>query len=331
MLGLRRAILRAARSQPKRFLANGRNGRLFRRFSRKFRGGDVTSLTCFSVVDGIRLRHHPWSRGCLPIVCLAEGEPTPDARINATTPRGDPQNRARANAERTPVIWFDDFDDDAIYRNRVVRRGEKFTDVYWRIYVKHQAGWTGGGPAKLSRATSIVPPGWRQAMIAHVWSSGESLDRSLRDLDGADRTRRLSAQSGARQVADAGVRISHDSRKGGMGSRARHRLEIRPNDDDRLALLAGQGRQPSSRGREERRVSRDVAWRTTTRSKRDVPHASPATYRDRAEPVAPDVPHERVTGIATAIPTGPPTAEPASDPSSASAFRAPRGSRFAAS
>ena len=67
------------------------------------------------------------------------------------------------------------FGDSPTYRNKTVRRGEKFTDVYWRIYVKHQAGWTGGGPAKLSRATSIVPPGWRQAMIAHVWSSGESL------------------------------------------------------------------------------------------------------------------------------------------------------------
>ncbi len=58
---------------------------------------------------------------------------------------------------------------------RVVRKGEKFDDVYWRVYVKHQSGWTGGGPAKLSRATSIVSPKWNQAMIAHVWSSGEAL------------------------------------------------------------------------------------------------------------------------------------------------------------
>ncbi|MBN2476633.1 MAG: hypothetical protein JXB62_18630 [Pirellulales bacterium] len=58
---------------------------------------------------------------------------------------------------------------------KVVHRGESFEDVYWRIYVKHQHGWTGGGPAKLSRATSIVSPRWAQAMIAHVWSSGEAL------------------------------------------------------------------------------------------------------------------------------------------------------------
>ena len=58
---------------------------------------------------------------------------------------------------------------------KVVRKGQSFDDIYWRIYIKHQHGWTGGGPAKLSRATSIVSPNWAQAMIAHVWSSGEAL------------------------------------------------------------------------------------------------------------------------------------------------------------
>ena len=43
---------------------------------------------------------------------------------------------------------------------KVVRKGEKFEDVYWRLYVKHQYGWTGGGPDKLSRATSIVSGQW---------------------------------------------------------------------------------------------------------------------------------------------------------------------------
>lgn len=50
-----------------------------------------------------------------------------------------------------------------------IRPDEKFNEIYWRIYVKHEYGWE-GAPAKMSRATSIVPPGWRQAMIAHVWS-----------------------------------------------------------------------------------------------------------------------------------------------------------------
>jgi hypothetical protein len=67
------------------------------------------------------------------------------------------------------------FGDSPTYPAKTVRRGETFIDVYWRFYVRHQHGWTGGGPAKLSRATSLVPPGWRQAMIAHVWSSGEAL------------------------------------------------------------------------------------------------------------------------------------------------------------
>ena len=67
------------------------------------------------------------------------------------------------------------FGDSPTYPSKTVRRTEAFTDVYCRIYVKHEYGWTGGGPAKLSRATSLVPPGWRQAMIAHVWSSGEAL------------------------------------------------------------------------------------------------------------------------------------------------------------
>ncbi len=58
---------------------------------------------------------------------------------------------------------------------RFVRKGQSFDDIYWRVYVKHQHGWTGGGPAKLSRATSIVSPRWAQAMISHVWSSGEAL------------------------------------------------------------------------------------------------------------------------------------------------------------
>lgn len=59
--------------------------------------------------------------------------------------------------------------------NPVIKRGNTYQDVYWRIYVKHQDGWTGGGPAKLSRATSLVSSNWAQAMIAHVWSVGNTL------------------------------------------------------------------------------------------------------------------------------------------------------------
>ncbi len=65
------------------------------------------------------------------------------------------------------------FGDSPAYKP--VNPGKKYDDIYWRIYVKHQYGWTGGGPAKLSRATSLVSSHWAQAMIAHVWSSGEAL------------------------------------------------------------------------------------------------------------------------------------------------------------
>jgi len=58
---------------------------------------------------------------------------------------------------------------------RPVKAGQQFTNVYWRMYVKHQKGWTGGAPAKMSRATIMNASNWSQAMISHVWG-GLSLD-----------------------------------------------------------------------------------------------------------------------------------------------------------
>ena len=46
----------------------------------------------------------------------------------------------------------------AIYRN-----------VYWRMYVRNQTGWSGGGGYKLSRAISFATSTWAEAMMAHVW------------------------------------------------------------------------------------------------------------------------------------------------------------------
>ena len=67
------------------------------------------------------------------------------------------------------------FGDSPTYRNKTVRRGERFDEVYWRIYVRHQPGWR-GSPAKMSRATSLTSENWAQAMIAHVWAGkGDSL------------------------------------------------------------------------------------------------------------------------------------------------------------
>ncbi|GMV83115.1 MAG: hypothetical protein AMXMBFR7_42990 [Planctomycetota bacterium] len=56
-----------------------------------------------------------------------------------------------------------------------IRKGEKFEELWWRVYVKHQYGWMGGGPNKLSRCTSFTSGQWTQAMIGHVWSAGEGL------------------------------------------------------------------------------------------------------------------------------------------------------------
>lgn len=54
------------------------------------------------------------------------------------------------------------------------RTSEDFDDIYWRMYLKNQAGWT-GSPAKLSRATVFAASDWSQAMIAHLWSSDDVL------------------------------------------------------------------------------------------------------------------------------------------------------------
>jgi hypothetical protein len=54
-----------------------------------------------------------------------------------------------------------------------------YRDIYWRVLVRYQPGWTGGGGNKMSRAQSLATPQYAQAMIAHVWSggSGETPDR----------------------------------------------------------------------------------------------------------------------------------------------------------
>jgi hypothetical protein len=58
---------------------------------------------------------------------------------------------------------------------RGIRRDETFNEIYWRVYVKHEAGWE-GNPAKLARATCLAGQDWSQGMIAHVWGGrGEVL------------------------------------------------------------------------------------------------------------------------------------------------------------
>jgi hypothetical protein len=50
-----------------------------------------------------------------------------------------------------------------------------FKEIYWRIDVKREAGWVGGGADKLTRATVFADAGWKQGTMAHLWSSGDFL------------------------------------------------------------------------------------------------------------------------------------------------------------
>lgn len=45
-----------------------------------------------------------------------------------------------------------------------------YREIYWRVWLRTDSGWTGGGGYKLSRATVFADRNWAQAMIAHVWS-----------------------------------------------------------------------------------------------------------------------------------------------------------------
>ena len=60
------------------------------------------------------------------------------------------------------------------YFDRGLRPGENFRDIYYRMYLRNQAGWA-GSPAKLSRAIVFADSNWSEAMIAHLWSSGNFL------------------------------------------------------------------------------------------------------------------------------------------------------------
>ena len=77
-------------------------------------------------------------------------------------------------------VAFGDFPGGA----SIVKQGQKFDEIYWRIYVKHEHGWE-GSPFKMSRATSIVSSSWQQAIIAHVWS-GENNSLTLDPARGVD-------------------------------------------------------------------------------------------------------------------------------------------------
>jgi hypothetical protein len=45
-----------------------------------------------------------------------------------------------------------------------------YREVFWRIYVKNQVGWVGGGADKLTRALSFASSSFAEAAFGHVWS-----------------------------------------------------------------------------------------------------------------------------------------------------------------
>ena len=45
-----------------------------------------------------------------------------------------------------------------------------YREVYWRMYVRFQDGWSGGGADKLSRAIVFATSDWAEAAVSHVWS-----------------------------------------------------------------------------------------------------------------------------------------------------------------
>lgn len=58
----------------------------------------------------------------------------------------------------------------------------EYREIYWRVYLRNEPGWTGGGADKLSRATIFAADTWAQAMIAHVWSgSGDRATQMVID------------------------------------------------------------------------------------------------------------------------------------------------------
>jgi hypothetical protein len=48
-----------------------------------------------------------------------------------------------------------------------------YREIYWRFYLRHQPGWTGGGGHKLSRVFGFASETtWAQSMFGHLWSGG---------------------------------------------------------------------------------------------------------------------------------------------------------------
>jgi len=59
----------------------------------------------------------------------------------------------------------------------------KYRELYWRVFIRNDSTWQGGGGDKLSRATSMVTANWAQTMVAPVWSGGSASNRNYLVID----------------------------------------------------------------------------------------------------------------------------------------------------
>jgi hypothetical protein len=58
-----------------------------------------------------------------------------------------------------------------------------YRELYWRMYVRNDPAWTGGGGDKLSRALVLTSGSWSEAMGAPVWSGGTATGSSYLAID----------------------------------------------------------------------------------------------------------------------------------------------------
>lgn len=84
---------------------------------------------------------------------------------------------------KTPQAYFRPVDDG----RRVYR------ELWWRVWLRFEPGWRGGGGVKIARMFSFASPAhWGQAMIAHAWSGGPGSRHLVLDpASGVDRAGRL--------------------------------------------------------------------------------------------------------------------------------------------
>ncbi len=64
-----------------------------------------------------------------------------------------------------------------------------YREIYWRVYVRNETNWIGGGGYKLSRALSFVSDStWQRSLAAHLWSGSNGSVANRLTIDPASGT-----------------------------------------------------------------------------------------------------------------------------------------------